>query len=367
VFVGENLEINHGGNAISETNRTKGAMVAINGYRSSFANRLFISGIAAYTYYPNQRLYVNGSNDSVKDLKKNNDNSLTPLQTQGNSNWFFTDFRYVLPWGESKSKVLPLIILRRGIAVNRENIGNGEPFVTGQTIVGTELFYAKKTADKFVEEPELNTNGTRFYLAHDNTDYPTNPSRGYRFKGNLSIDYGLGASNQRWNAIDFEYSHFIELPNFSWSKQSVIALSSWSAYSPSWDKSKSFRGHIDLHQPPMWEGARLGGYTRMRSYDNNRFNDKAAIYGTVEYRIIPIINPLSDQQWNPIPIDWFQFVLFAEAGRVANKYDLPELLSHMKYDAGFSLRVLAAKIPIRLDMGFGEEGSNMRFMVNQPF
>ena len=117
----------------------------------------------------------------------------------------------------------------------------------------------------------------------------------------------------------------------------------------------------------MWEGARLGGYDRMRAYDMNRFSDKAAIYFGVEYRVIPEFNPMRGQKWNPIPIDWFQVVLFSEAGRVASQYNIETLMSDMKYDVGFSIRALAAKIPVRFDMAYGAEGSNMWVMVKQPF
>jgi len=85
-----------------------------------------------------------------------------------------------------------------------------------------------------------------------------------------------------------------------------------------------------------------------------------------EYRIIPQLNPMRDQKWNPIAIDWFQAVLFAEAGRVHGSYN-QTLLHDLKYDVGFSLRALAAKVPVRFEMAFGEEGSSMWVMIKQPF
>lgn len=367
VFMGEELDIKHGDLAISEKKRAQGVLLGISGYKPFFSERIFITALGGYSYFPNQRIYINGSNDSVKEIENSHDTSLTPVQTQGYSAWFLSDFRYVLPWGESKNTVLPHIQLRRGIPVNRDNIGGGVPFVTGQTILGTELFYNNKTIEKFTEHPEINSNGMRFYLEHDNTDYGSNPTRGYTFKGQISADFGLGKSTQSWTSLELDYSHFIELPNFSWSRQSVIALNTWTAYSPSWDKSEDFSAYLNKHQTPMWEGARLGGWNRMRGYDSNRFNDKAAIYGAAEYRVIPTLNPLEDQEWNPIAIDWFQVVLFAEVGRVAPKYDVSELFTDMKYDVGFSFRALAAKLPIRFDMAFSEEGTNMWFMINQPF
>jgi len=374
-FVGEEKEVEklyEDQGVTKEKARTSGAFLAISGYRPPFSKRLFTSFLGLYAYYPNQRLYLNGSNDSKKNLESENPKAITPLQTQGYNNWLKMDMRYVLPWGESANQVLAIIKAKRGIVVNRDDVGGGKPFVSGQSIIGTEFFYSKWTADKLIEEPSYNSNGLRFFFKHNNTDYPNNPSRGYDMKIQLSLDAGWGDSSQSWNALDAGYTHYIELPNYTWTRQSTIALNVWTAYSPSWDKSKKLNSDnpdaiIDSHQPPMWEGARLGGWNRMRAYDSNRFNDKAAIYGAVEYRLIPDFNPMRDKKWNPIPIDWFQAVLFAEAGRVAPEYNLNTLMSDMKYDAGFSIRALAAKLPVRFDMAFGEEGSSMWIMVQQPF
>ena len=371
-FAGESMDvekINQDSNVQKDKARAAGFAFAVTGYKPSFSKRVFITFLGSYAYYPNQRLYLDGSNDSTQDLKSN---SLTPFQTQGYNNWAIIDFRYVLPFGESKRDILPVIKLDRGIAINRDGVGGGVPFVTGQTILGTEFFYTKWTADKLVEEPAINTNGVRVYLRHDNTDYPDNPTRGYSFKLRTSFDVGAFNSSQSWNFLDAEYSHYIELPLLKHTRQNVIALNAWSAYSPSWQKGEKLNPDADTpifdkHQPPMFEGARLGGWYRMRAYDSNRFSDKAAIYGSVEYRVIPEFNPLRAKSWMPVNIDWFQGVLFAEIGRVAPKYDIGELLSDMKYDVGFSIRALAAKLPVRFDMAFGEEGANMWVMVKQPF
>lgn len=371
-FAGESLEVqklNGGPVAQQEEARTSGAFLGITGYKVPYSKRMFLSFLGSYAYYPNQRLYLDGSNDSKQELASDSPLEKTPLQTQGYNNWMKLDLRYVLPWGESKERVLPVIKMRKGIPVNRDSVGGGIPFVTGQTIVGTELFYTKWSADKLIEEPSLNTNGLRLYLEHDNTDYRDNPTRGYHLKVRFSGDLGWGDSTQSWNALEADYSHYLSFEEFSWTRQNVLALSTWSAYSPSWDQASRLRtgSVLDRGQPPMWEGARLGGWNRMRAYDSNRFNDKAAIYFAAEYRVIPELNPMRDQKWNPIPIDWFQTVLFAEAGRVAPEYDLGTLLSNMKYDVGFSIRALAAKVPVRFDMAFGEEGSTMWVMIKQPF
>jgi hypothetical protein len=374
-FVGQEQDVEKVQNessVINDTSRASGALLSVSGFRPSFSKRMFMSFMGSYAYFPKQKLYVNGAHDSKQELDSEDPNTLTPLQTQGFNNWLKMDMRYVLPWGEGKETVLPIIEMKRGVVVNRLDKGGGMPFVTGQSIIGTELFYTRWTADKLLEEPSYNTNGMRLFFIHDNTDYPDNPSRGYNTKLQFSFDAGRGNSTQRWSAIEVGYSHYFALPDHIWTRQNVIALNFWSAYSPSWDQSKKRNPDhpdavLDRYQTPMWEGARLGGWSRMRAYDSNRFNDKAALYGALEYRVIPDFNPMRDQKWSPIPIDWFQAVFFAEAGRVAPHYHLRTLLDDMKYDVGFSLRALAAKIPVRFDLAVGDEGSNMWVMIKHPF
>ncbi|HIP76631.1 MAG TPA: hypothetical protein EYH12_05845 [Psychromonas hadalis] len=255
------LDIDQG--AGDDKAKASGIVAGISGYRPAFSKRLFVSSLGAYSYYPNQRIYLDGSNDSKQNLK-GDIAERTPLQTKGYDNWFYTDFRYVLPWGESTSNPIPVIELQRGIAVNRDDVGGGRPFSTGQTTLGTEAFYSKLTLDKFSDHPEIISNGLRFYIDHNNTDYAANPTRGYSFKAQYSADFGIGNSIQSWNAIELEYSHFIELPNFSWSDQSVIALNAWTAYEPSWNQDKKYgdaSSPIDSHQTPIGEGATLGDGT----------------------------------------------------------------------------------------------------------
>ena len=342
--------------------RSSGVVFGLNNYRPFFVKRLFISVLGSYAYYPNQKLYVDGSNDSSK---------ASVLETQGYNNWAYLSFRYVLPLGENRTDPITVYRLDRGLPVNRERFGGGVPFVTGRSILEVRPFYNLWSAEKLLEEPQWTTQGFKIILQHDNTDYIDNPSRGYGFKLISAIDGGNGKSTQSWNAFEASYTQYIELPIPQWMRQNVIALNLWSAYSPSWDHHRKLddesSSKIDAHRPPPWEGARLGGWDRMRAYAANRFSEKAALYYGAEYRFIPQFNPLHKQRWMPIAIDWFQGVFFAEAGRVAPHYDLLALNSHMKFDVGFSLRALAARLPVRLDVAAGGEGATMWVMVKQTF
>ena len=105
----------------------------------------------------------------------------------------------------------------------------------------------------------------------------------------------------------------------------------------------------------------------MRGYENNRFSDKAAFYATAEYRAVLDYNPFrSKQVHSSSHVDWFQVVPFVELGRVNDTYNF-DLLSDMKYDVGVSLRAMAAEVPVRLDIAYGDEGTNFWVMVYQPF
>ena len=200
---------------------TQGWFVGFGGYRVPGTKRLFLTFLASHTYYPNQLIYVDGSHESQKNLSDTK--SSTPLRTQGIDDWGTLTFEYVLPLGESKKNPLPHIVLDEGMAINRDGIGGQSPFSTGQTIVGTELFYEKVQADRLAHRPKVVTNGVRLFLQHNNTDYPDNPSRGYAFELKGSVDFGGGKSTQSWNSVEAFYSHYIEMPQFSWTRYSVLA------------------------------------------------------------------------------------------------------------------------------------------------
>ncbi len=336
-----------------------GAFFYFSDYRLPFTNRSFFSIIGLKSYFPNTRYYFDGSNHS-------NQNNV--FKTSGDSNFINTRFTYVLPIGDGLNNPEGVYTLKNGFCINREGCGGKTPFITGRTSIGIKTFFQYDTFENSSQPivPSWDTNGLRFFLTHDNTDFEINPSRGYSFELQYSKDFGWGDSLQSWDFLEFKYNQYIDLETFSFTKQNVLAFSIWTGYSFSWDKTKEIAHDINAHRPPTWEGAKLGGFFKMRAYDNNRFSDKASFYGTVEYRTILDYNPLKENSLLPVAVDWFQVVAFVEAGRVHDQYNL-NLLSDLKYDVGISLRALVAQLPIRLDIAYGSEGLNARVMINQPF
>jgi len=337
----------------------KGGFFYFSDYRLPFTERFFFSVIALKSYFPRTQYYIKGDNDSRQE---------DVFKTSGDSNFVNTTFKYVLPIGEGLDNPTGFQELENGFCVGREDCGDNRPFITGRTTIGLKTFYQEDSFDhlSYAAINSWNTNGLRVFLHHDNTDFSLNPSRGYRFEFQYSRDFGEGDSTQSWDFVEFKYNHYIDLPTFSFTKQNVLAMSIWTGYSNSWDNDNEILPGIAANRPPTWEGARLGGFFKMRGYDNNRFTDKAAFYATAEYRAILDYNPLKNNEYVPVAVDWFQVVAFVEVGRVHDQYSF-DLLSDMKYDVGISLRALAAQLPIRIDIAYGEEGVNGWIMVNQPF
>ena len=164
-------------------------------------------------------------------------------------------------------------------------------------------------------------------------------------------------------------SKYFSFGESDYAHQRILALNFWSGYSPSWEvEYDGLGGQKVVNNAPYNEAATLGGFYRMRGFDQNRFHDKAAIYGSAEYRYTLKYNPIEDVNWLKfLKIDWFQLVGFVEAGRVGAQYTASELLTDLKYDAGFSLRFLAAGLVVRTDIAVSDEGSNTWVMVDHPF
>jgi hypothetical protein len=213
-FRGEELEVQKE-NSNDEKATTQGIVIGIANYRFPFFDRTFLTFLGSRAYYPNQFIYLDGSNNSNPD---------NVLKTQGYNNWFYFDFRTILPLGETKHNPIIIYKQKNGLVVNRNNFGGGTPFITGKTTIGVKPFYQKTTLDKYEEEPEWITNGIKYYMEHENTDYEDNPSRGYRFKIQGMNDFGSFNSSQSWNCFDFTYSHFLSIPHPHFLKHSALAL-----------------------------------------------------------------------------------------------------------------------------------------------
>lgn len=355
-------------NGEPETANLSGGFISFSDYKLPNTKRLFFSFSGLKSYFPKKHYYLKGSNDSNKE---------DVFISSGDINFFYSTFRYVLPIGDGLQNPGGVCALQDGFAVGRHACGSGTPILSGTTSIGLKTFYQSNTFenwkafdtwenDDLTSSPKWETNGLRLFLTHDNTDFNLNPSKGYHFELQYSKDFGWGDSLQSWDFLELKYNQYFRLDTFSFSKQNVLALSVWTGYSFSWDHNQKIAPNLNAHRPPIWEGANLGGFSRMRGYDLNRFSDKAVSYATAEYRTILKYNPFKDNRWVPFTVDWLQLVGFVEAGRVHDQYNF-DLLTDMKYDIGVSLRAMIEEVPMRFDVAYGEEGTNIWLMVNHPF
>jgi hypothetical protein len=334
------------------------AFIYFSKYLLPYTDRTFFSMMGLKSYFPEAKVYFDSSHHSTKE---------SVSLSAGNMDFLHTNIKYILPLGSGKANPLPNYRFKDGLIISPTSTDR-TPFITGRTTIGIKTFYEHDSYDSYPKVPlsQWNTQGLRAFLIHDNTDYVLNPSQGYHFELQYSKDFGTGSSTQSWDFLEFKYNHYLNVDTFSFTKQNVLAFSLWTGYSFSWDTEKSFLRGIAAHRPPPWEGARLGGFFKMRAYEQNRFSDKAALYATAEYRAILNYNPLKDNTLLPVPIEWFQVVAFIEAGRVHSAYN-STLLKNTKYDIGISLRALVAKLPIRFDVSYADEGIKAWLMINQPF
>lgn len=332
-------------------------IASVNNARMPFTDRIFLDFITQDGTYPDLWIYDapgtetrGGANDSKQTDR---------YRGRGIDNQIEATFKYVFPWGGAQDNPIATYNLKAGMLAPKD-IGNatggGEwnPFENGLTYLElTPFFRHQSVDDRYGGKHHYKTIGARLGLRYDNTDFPLNPSTGSRQRIQLSQGIPGLTNSEAWTTIDFEYDKFFSLGETEYARQQVIALGFWTCAATSEE------------MPPPWEGATLGGRSRMRGYNDNRFWDKAAIYYSAEYRYIPKWNPLKNLKF--AKVDWFQLILFGELGRVAPQWSLSELHTDMKYDAGFGIAAFINRYLGRMDWAFSPESWHIRVGVSQSF
>ena len=361
------------GTAYGSFDDAKGVIGGFWDYLLPFSKRLYFSAYGALSYFPRNRAYtevprfssdfdptVAGSNDSDKD---------DYIEDEGNDNWYEIKLEYVLPMGSMKNEQKGRYKLKNGILQSGATGGDQwNPLESGMSI----LLLGQSGRYQNFKTDTVTYSGDAYpweigYL-YNNTDFPTNPTYGSLQYIAYTKDFHDGNYGS-WDFLEFEASKFFDLGQSRFSRQRVVALNFWTGSSLSWNETVNENGDVVIeNKPPYLDGARLGGWYRMKGYPNNRFNDRAVIYGTAEYRYTLDWNPVAGVNWlRWLQLDWFQLVPFVEVGRVAPDYDLGELFSDLKFDGGIGIRAMTAGAVVRFDTAFSEEGTNFWVMFQQPF
>jgi len=362
------------GTVFGSSDDAKGLIAGMWDYRLPWTERFFFSALGSFGNFPRQRAYTElprrpsnalppprGTNDSDKD---------NFVEDEGDDVWFEVKLEYVLPMGSMKHDSMAEYHLKNGILQSGATGGDSwNPLDSGITVflLGQRSRYQSYYLDDVTYEGD--TFPLRAGLFYNNTDFPTNPSSGSSQFINYTQDFsddsdGIG----EWSFLEFEASKYFDLGETENARQRVFALNFWTGTSPSWNETTDDEGDtIVENNPPFFEGARLGGFYRMRGYPNNRFNDKSVVYTTAEYRYTLRWNPAAGVSWlRWLKLDWFQLVGYLEGGRVAGDYD-SELLKDWKVDGGVGLRALTAGAVIRLDVAVSEEETTTWVMFGHPF
>lgn len=283
-----------------------------------------------------------GSNDSQTGQK---------TITNGFEQNYQFEFKYLLPWGNVKQHGL------MGAFQPIREVSFASPIQSGVSSVALTPFYSSRELDIYNKADKAS--GFKLSFDWDNRDSVRNPTKG----SHTSLDVTAGAerwqSEDIWTKWEFQNSQYYALgPLGEWFDQQVLAFDFYTADTPSWSSVK----------PPEQDQIRLGGLYRLRGYTSGRYHGRSAVHYSAEYRVLPDWQPLDGIPLiNYYDLPWWQWVVFAEVGRVADEYDAKTLHSDMKWNVGGAVRFQVEGIVVRAEVAQGADEGTFRVMINQPF
>ena len=318
-----------------------------------FNDRIFLDVLGFNSKWGTIESYRDGnSNFTYERAGSNDSHEDNYIESEGSDNLFRLDFRYLLSIGHGKNKAIhQYVIEKNGLLVSGSESGGDSwnPLTSGRTFIKFKLFDREQDLkDKQNNKARLATTAFSLGLEYDNTDYWRNPTYGSRQRIAITHDWGSNEEDgEEWTTIDAEYSKFLNPGASESAYQRVIAFNAWWINTPGWDDSSIHNGKEIFHRPPVYQGAILGGLDRQRAYPTARFNDRSAVNYAVEYRQMNKWNPFPDiPVFNYLKIPWWQWIGFAEIGRVHDEWDLDELHNDMKWTLGAGVRLMVEGVVV---------------------
>ncbi|HDM8235334.1 TPA: hypothetical protein P0E28_004820 [Vibrio campbellii] len=278
--------------------------------------------------------------------------------TNGDEENYKLEFKYLLPWGNVREHGL------LGAFQPVRDVSFASPVDSGVSSIIFTPFYSSRELDIYNEKKEEAT-GFSLTFDWDNRDSVRNTTRGSHTLFDLTTGAESLQSEDLWLKWEFQNSQYYSLgPLGDWFDQQVLAFDFYTADTPTWNNCD---GAV-CARPPEQEQARLGGLYRLRGYTAGRYHGRSAIHYSAEYRVLPDWQPLDDIPLiNYYDLPWWQWVAFAEVGRVADDYDLKTLHEDMKWNVGGAVRFQVEGIVVRAEMAKGADEGTFRVMINQPF
>ncbi|MGD8117270.1 BamA/TamA family outer membrane protein [Vibrio sp. TRT 29B02] len=316
----------------------------VSAFNYALADQLLFSTQMYQAQFNDNPYYLGeqGSNDSQTGQK---------TITNGFEQNYQFEFKYLLPWGNVKRHGL------MGAFQPIREVSFASPIESGVSSVVLTPFYSSRELDIYSQADKAS--GFKFSFDWDNRDSVRNPTKG----SHTSLDITAGAdrwqSEDIWTKWEFQNSQYYALgPLGEWFDQQVLAFDFYTADTPSWSRVK----------PPEQDQIRLGGLYRLRGYTSGRYHGRSAVHYSAEYRVLPDWQPLDGIPLiNYYDLPWWQWVVFAEVGRVADEYDAKTLHSDMKWNLGGAVRFQVEGIVVRAEVAQGADEGTFRVMINQPF
>lgn len=310
------------------------------------------------TLLVNTQMYQARYNDTpyyLADQGRNDASIDDATLTSGLERKYQLELRFLLPWGLVEQQGMA------GLFRPQRSVSTASPLDSGVSSVKLMPFYSSRALEQDIQSDS--TTGLKLTFDWDNRDNPRNATQGSQTS--LAITSGTGETSHPWVKWELENSQFFSFgPLGDWFKQQVLALDFYTADTPSWE-------HCDntaCARPPEQEQVRLGGLYRLRGYSGGRYHDRAAVHYSLEYRVLPEWQPLNDIPLiNYYDMPWWQWVLFADVGRVADEYDLQTLHQDMRWSVGGAIRFRVEGVVVRAELAKAADEDSFRVMINQPF
>lgn len=334
--------------------------------------RLYMKPFAMLGKYQDQWLYVGQNNPGFEGQRAgaNDSDQENFLEVTQWDNRIDLEFRYLLPMGHGAGdEIVNKYVMRRGLLVEGATGGESwNPLESGRTYLNLTPAWREQTLKNDDLDVPLETFNAQLELERDNRDFPFNAQRGSYQRVAYQRDFTNEDALGGWEFWSLELSKVFDLGASDHALQRVIAIAGETGYVPTWETEVVDGQEVVTKRPPQYEAARLGGLYRMRGFEDSRFQDKAVVYYSAEYRAIPAWQPLRDvKMLDFADIQYWQWVLFAEVGQVAPHWNVSGLHDDLHFDGGISLRGMLHSAVCRLDIAVSEEGSRVTAMYGQPF
>ncbi|MGR5559693.1 BamA/TamA family outer membrane protein [Vibrio fortis] len=326
----------------------------------------YVVFLSAFNYALSQNLlfstqmYQARFNDNpyyLGDQGSNDSSDLDKTIADGHEQNYQAEFKYLLPWGNVAEHGL------LGAFQPIKDVSFASPLESGvSSIIFTPFYTSRELKD--LNQAEKAT-GFSLSFDWDNRDSTRNPTKGSHSLLKLTTGADDWSESDPWFKWTFQNSQYYALgPLGDWFDQQVLAFDFYTADTPTWNNCSG----QECARPPETEQARLGGLYRLRGYTGGRFHGRSAVHYSAEYRVLPEWQPLEDIPLiNYYDLPWWQWVAFAEVGRVADEYDVKTLHSDMKWSLGGAVRFQVEGIVVRAELARGGDEGTFRVMINQPF